>query len=179
MQALLVFKGEVFNGLKADSLTEDDLLYAQDHLRILSGFYGVLRPLDLMQPYRLEIGTNLKNKRGKNLYEFWGDKITKAIGEALDASGSRVLINLASNEYFKSIDTKKLDAEIITPAFKDSKDGTYKFITLYGKNARGMMTRFILKNRPEDAESLKLFDEDGYFYNEQLSKENKWVFTRG
>lgn len=178
-QALLVFKGEVFNGLKADTLTEDELIYAQDHLCILSGLYGMLRPLDLMQPYRLEMGTKLKNKKGEDLYEFWGDKITKAVSKAIEKSGSRILVNLASNEYFKSIDTKKLDAEIITPTFKDYKNGTYKFITVYGKNARGMMTRWIIKNRPKDAESLKHFEEDGYYYNDELSKGNRWVFTRG
>jgi uncharacterized protein len=177
--ALLVFNGEVYNGLKAETLSEDDLIYAQDHLRILSGLYGALRPLDLMQPYRLEMGTKLKAKRKNDLYHFWSSKITTHIKSHLESTGQKYLINLASDEYFKSIDASKLRAEIITPIFKDFSGGTYKFITVYGKKARGMMARYIIQNRIENAEQLKLFDEEGYFFNEWLSKGNEWIFTRG
>lgn len=178
-QALLVFKGEVYNGLKAESLTEADLLYAQDHLRILSGLYGVLRPLDLMQPYRLEMGTNLKVNRKKDMYHFWGDKLTGHLNELLEGTDQKYIINLASDEYFNAIDPGKLNAEIIKPVFKDNSNGTYKFITVYGKKARGLMARFIIKNRIEKAEKMKLFDEEGYYYNDQLTSGNTWVFTRG
>lgn len=178
-QALLTFKGEVFNGLKAETLTEPELQFAQEHLRILSGLYGVLRPLDLIQPYRLEMGTKLKVRRKNNLYEFWGDILTKNINKLLQSTQQKYIINLASTEYFKALNQKKLNAEIITPTFKDYKNGTYKFLTVYGKKARGMMARFIINNRIEDIENIKLFDEDGYYYNDKLSKGNNWVFTRG
>jgi len=178
-QAILVFKGEVYNGLKADTLTESDLEYSQNHLRILSGLYGALRPLDLMQPYRLEMGTKLKVKTKKDLYQYWGLKLTEHVNALMESTNQKYLINLASNEYFKSLDPKKLKAEIITPTFKDYKNGTYKFLTVYGKKARGMMARFIIKNRIEEVEKLKLFEEDGYYYNDQLSQGNNWVFTRG
>lgn len=178
-QAVLVFKGEVYNGLNADLLTKDDLNYAQDHLRILSGLYGVLRPLDLMQPYRLEMGIKLKTKKGIDLYTYWGDQITEAINSTLDATGQKYLINLASDEYFKVLNKEKLKAEIVTPAFKDYKNGSYKFMTVYGKKARGMMARFILRKRLTDVEQIKLFEEDGYYFNEQMSEEKTWVFTRG
>jgi uncharacterized protein len=178
-RALLVFNGEVYNGLLASTLPEADLIYAQDHLRILSGLYGALRPLDLMQPYRLEMGTKLKVKRKTDLYKFWGTKITEHLREVMESTGQQYLINLASNEYFKSIDTSKLPASVITPVFKDFSGGTYKFLTVYGKKARGMMARYIIQNRIENAEQLKLFDAEGYFFNEQLSKGNEWVFTRG
>jgi hypothetical protein len=178
-QALLVFKGEVFTGLKAEDLNNDDLEFSQDHLRILSGLYGVLRPLDLIQPYRLEIGTKLKTGKAKDLYQFWGNKITNSINMALKDTDQNVIINLASNEYFNSIDRKKLNAEVYTPTFKDYSNGTYKFLTVYGKRARGMMARFIIKNRITDVEKLKLFEEDGYYYNDNLSEGRNWVFTRG
>lgn len=178
-QALLVFKGEVYNGIKADTFSEDDLLFAQDRMRILSGLYGALRPLDLMQPYRLEMGTKMKVGRKKDLYHFWGDKITDHVRQLMQSMQQKVLVNLASNEYFKSIDTSKLDARVITPVFKDYKNGVYKFITVYGKNARGMLSRFIIKNRITDVENLKLFDEAGYYYNDRMSEGDQWVFTRG
>jgi len=178
-QALLVFKGEVFTGLNSEDLSSDDLQFSQDHLRILSGLYGVLRPLDLIQAYRLEMGTKLKTRRGKNLYQFWGNKITNSINTALKNSGQNILVNLASNEYFNSIDKKKLDAEVYTPTFKDYKNGTYKFLTVYCKRARGMMTQFIIKNKITEVEKLKLFDDDGYYYNDNLSEVRNWVFTRG
>ena len=177
--ALLVFKGEVYTGLKAEELNADDLHFSQNHLRILSGLYGVLRPLDLIQPYRLEMGTKLKTLKGKDLYQFWGNKITESINRALKETGQNIIVNLASNEYFNSIDKAKLDADIITPTFKDFSNGQYKFLTVYGKRARGMMTRFIIRNRIVEADSLKLFDEDGYYYNDKMSIGKNLVFTRG
>ncbi len=177
--AILQFKGEVYNGLKAETLSASDLEFSQHHIRILSGMYGVLRPLDLIQPYRLEIGTPLKVKRKKNLYHFWGSKPTIHINKLLEETNQRFIINLASDEYFKALDTKNLNAEIIKPVFKDYKNGSYKFITVYGKKARGMITKFIITNRLKNVDEIKLFDEDGYFYNDQLSKGNEWVFTRG
>lgn len=178
-QALLVFKGEVYTGLEAQHLSTADLEFAQNHLRILSGFYGVLRPLDLIQPYRLEMGTRLKTRKGTDLYDFWGNKITKSIKKAMAESGGNLLINLASNEYFKSLDAKKLGAEIITPMFKDFHNGQYRFLTIYGKRARGMMTRFIIRHQISSAEDIKSFEEDGYIFHPGLSKGNEWVFTRG
>ncbi|MBE0640375.1 MAG: peroxide stress protein YaaA [Bacteroidales bacterium] len=178
-QALLVFNGEVYNGLKAGTLTPDELDYAQNHLLILSGLYGALRPLDLIQPYRLEMGTKLKIGRKNDLYAFWGDQITGFINETLKNTGQKYVINLASDEYFDVIRTEKLNAEIITPQFKDFSNGSYKFITVFGKKARGMMARFIIQKKVEEVEQLKLFDEEGYYFNENLSKGNTWVFTRG
>jgi len=177
-RAILMFKGEVFNGLKADTLKEEDLLYAQDHLRVISGLYGVLRPLDLIQPYRLEMGTALKTGKFNNLYDFWGSKITDNIHEALDNQKQQVLVNLASDEYFNAIDTDKLNARIIKCQFKEERDGKLKFITIYGKKARGLMTRHILQNRIEDPENLKAFDEEGYFFSEEHSSENMFMFVR-
>lgn len=178
-QALFAFKGDVYVGLDAASLNEKEILYAQDHLRILSGLYGVLRPLDLMQPYRLEMGTKLKIRRDNNLYAFWGECLTNKINESLKAQGDSILINLASNEYFKSLDKKKLKAEIITPVFKDFKNGEYKMISFFAKKARGLMSRFILKNELTKIDDLKHFDEDGYFYSESESNSNQLVFLRG
>jgi uncharacterized protein len=178
-QALLVFKGEVYNGLKAETFTSGDLAYAQEHLLILSGLYGALRPLDLMQPYRLEMGTKLKNKKGKDLYAFWGDQITELVNKQMQNNGQKYLINLASEEYFSVLNKAKLNAEIITPQFKDFSNGSYKFLTVYGKKARGMMARFIITNQLEEVEKLKLFDAEGYFYNDQLSDGATLVFTRG
>lgn len=178
-QAVLAFHGEVYIGLDAPSLSEEKLKKAQKKLRILSGLYGVLKPLDLMQPYRLEMGTSLSIGRKKDLYTFWGDKITGKIQQAIDESGSKILINLASNEYFKSINSKKLDAEIIAPAFKDMKNGEYKIITFFAKKTRGLMTRFILENDLKHPDDLQAFDADGYNYNPRLSKPGKPVFTRG
>ena len=177
-QAVLAFKGDVYTGLDAESLSQDDLLWAQDHLRILSGLYGLLRPLDLMQPYRLEMGTKFANQGGANLYEFWGTRITDALNDCLSGEEAPVLVNLASNEYFKSVKPKKLAAEVITPVFKDWKGGKYKVISFYAKKARGMMTRFIIRNRLTDQEGLKQFDEAGYSYNAAMSSAKEWVFTR-
>lgn len=177
-QALLAFKGDVYTGLDADTLSEDELLYTQDHLRILSGLYGILRPLDLIQPYRLEMGTKLKTQDFNNLYEFWGDKLTTKINLALEDQGDNILINLASNEYFKALNKKKLKAEIITPVFKDFSNGEYKMISFFAKKARGLMSRFILENKLTNPEDLKHFESDGYFYSETESTSNQFVFLR-
>ena len=173
-QALLAFTGDVYQGLDAGSLSEADFAFAQQHLRILSGLYGLLKPLDLMQAYRLEMGTKLANSRGKNLYEFWGTVIT----DALNAQGSDVLVNLASNEYYKSVKAKQLNAQVVTPVFKDWKNGQYKIISFYAKKARGLMAAYIIKNRIEDVEQLKAFDVNGYYFSPESSKANEWVFLR-
>jgi len=177
-QAVLAFNGDVYQGMQANSLSEEKLELAQKRLRILSGLYGVLKPLDLIQPYRLEMGTDLKYYRSKNLYAFWNPILTKKINEAVSESGSSVLIYLASNEYFKSIDKKKLKAEIVTPEFKDNKDGKYKMISFFAKKARGLMTRFILENNITEIEDLQAFDSEGYIFNPRLSKPGKPLFTR-
>ncbi|MDE5420665.1 peroxide stress protein YaaA [Ancylomarina sp. DW003] len=177
-QAVLAFKGDVYTGLDAYSLSEKELQTAQMDLRILSGLYGVLRPLDLIQAYRLEMGKKLQTKKGDNLYEFWGDKITKEINKTLKEKDGKFLINLASNEYFKSVNKKKIKAEVITPVFKDLKNGQYKVISFFAKKARGLMTRFIIQNEITDPEHLKAFDSDGYIFNPQLSKNTELVFTR-
>jgi cytoplasmic iron level regulating protein YaaA (DUF328/UPF0246 family) len=173
-QALFAFKGDVYTGIDAASLSNNDLEFAQKNLRMLSGLYGVVRPLDLIQPYRLEMGTRLETTSGKNLYQFWGDKISKVLNE----DESEVLINLASNEYFKGIDKKALDARIIDIAFKEMKDGKLKIIGIHAKRARGMMVRFIIDNRIEDPEELKKFNLDKYEFDEGLSDEKTWVFCR-
>jgi len=177
-QAVLAFNGDVYTGLDAASFSKQDFDFAQQHMRILSGLYGLLRPLDLMQAYRLEMGTKLANSRGTNLYQFWGELITEELNAALAEQGDKVLINLASNEYFKSVKKKSLDAEIITPAFKDWKNGQYKMISFFAKKARGLMARYIIQNRLTNVEQLKSFDLGGYQYNGDLSKGNDWVFTR-
>jgi len=177
--ALLVFKGEVFVGINAENFNVEDLQYAQDHLRILSGLYGVLRPLDAIFPYRLEMGTKYSTEKFKHLYDFWGMKIHNKVQQDLDNQGDKILINLASNEYYKAVKSSKLNAEIITPQFKDFKNGQYKMISFYAKKARGLMTNFILKNRITNPDELKLFDMEGYEFNVQLTEGNNWVFTRG
>ncbi|WP_237067910.1 peroxide stress protein YaaA [Microbulbifer guangxiensis] len=176
--ALLAFKGDVYTGLEAETMGKRDFAYAQKHLRMLSGLYGLLRPLDLMQPYRLEMGTRFANARGKNLYEFWGDTLTEALNQQLQSLKSRELVNLASNEYFKAVKPKLLEAEIITPHFRDLKNGEYKMISFFAKKARGMMSRWAIDKRVKKAEELKGFDGGGYAYNASLSKGNDWVFTR-
>ncbi len=177
-QALLAFKGDVYTGIDTSTFSEKDFLRSQTDLRILSGLYGVLKPMDLIQAYRLEMGKKIKTGRGDNLYQFWGESITKSINQSLTENGHRHLINLASNEYFKSIVKKKIKAEIITPSFKDLKNGEYKMISFFAKKARGLMTRFIIQNKITDSEELKAFDLDGYMYNPTLSKEKEPVFTR-
>ena len=178
-QALFAFRGEVYLGLDADSLLPSEIDAAQKQLRILSGLYGVLRPLDLMHPYRFEMGTQIAIGKYHNLYEFWQKKITTKIRKELDTSGSNLLVNLASVEYFKAIDTKKLKAEIVTPEFKEGKNGTYQMVSFFAKKARGMMTRFILQNGITSENELTAFDSEGYCYNNTLSKPGRPVFTRG
>lgn len=177
-QAVLAFNGEVYNGLNAKELTEENLNYAQNHLRILSGLHGILRPLDLIQAYRLEMGTELEVGKHENLYTFWNNKIHNHLKEELVSEQNPVLINLASNEYSKVTKLKKLKARVITPVFYQLKGDEYKMIVVYAKKARGMMTRYIIKNRIDDPEQLKLFDAEGYFYNENISDDKKWVFCR-
>ncbi len=177
-QAALAFKGDVYTGLNAEQFKAGDFSFAQQHLRILSGLYGLLRPLDLIQPYRLEMGTKLANPRGDNLYQFWGEQLTQAINEQLSTLKHPVVVNLASNEYFKSVQPKQLSAPLVTPVFKDWKNGQYKIISFYAKKARGLMAAYAIHHRIKDAEALKQFDAEGYVYNETLSKGAQWVFTR-
>ena len=177
-QAILAFDGEVFNGLNAKTLNEKDLLFANDHVRILSGLYGVLRPLDSILPYRLEMGTRLENQRGKSLYDFWKEIIPPEIKQLTEADGEAVLINLASNEYFNSIRPQDFPHRVITPVFKEDDGNELRNVTIYAKKARGMMLRFILKNKIKDPEHLKAFDMDKYYYSEDFSTENEWYFIR-
>ncbi|QLC73980.1 peroxide stress protein YaaA [Pseudomonas sp. LPB0260] len=177
-QALLAFKGDVYTGLDAESFNEEDFDFAQRHLRMLSGLYGVLRPLDLMQPYRLEMGTKLANPRGKDLYAFWGERISGWLNEALAAQGDQVLLNLASTEYFGAVKRKVLDARIIDTEFKDLKNGQYKIISFYAKKARGLMARYVIKERLSDPEGLKDFNCQGYRFAAEQSKADKLVFLR-
>lgn len=177
-QALLAFKGDVYTGLDAESFGEDDFDFAQQHLRMLSGLYGVLRPLDLMQPYRLEMGTKLANARGKDLYAFWGERISGWLNDALAAQGDDTLLNLASNEYFGAIKRKALKARIIDTEFRDLKNGQYKIISFYAKKARGLMARYVIQNRLRNPEDLKDFDLAGYSYAQAQSTLDKLVFLR-
>ncbi|MEI8113610.1 MAG: peroxide stress protein YaaA [Bacteroidia bacterium] len=177
-QAVLMFNGDVYQGMKAETFTPAEFDVAQQHLRILSGVYGLLKPLDLIQPYRLEMGTSISIARKKNLYDFWKTKITTKLNQELAETGQKELINLASNEYFSAIDTKKIKARIITPAFKEHKDGQYQMVSFFAKKARGLMSRFIIQNQISDPEEMKAFDLDGYYFNNQLSKGDNWVFTR-
>jgi len=177
-QAVLAFKGDVYQGLDAESFSEEDFAYAQDHLRILSGLYGALRPLDLIQPYRLEMGTKLKNQAGHNLYDFWGDDITKKLNQQLKKAKSDTLLNLASNEYFKSVNKKELKAEIVTPVFKDWKNGKYKMISFFAKKARGQMSAWVIQNQVEKVADLKKYKVAGYKYSAKESEPNGPVFLR-
>ena len=177
-QAILTFKGDVYVGLDAESLSKSELDFAQQHLSILSGLYGVLRPLDLMQAYRLEMGTRFENTRGNNLYAFWGDKITQQLNKQLKKNKSQTLVNLASTEYFKSVDISSLNADVVTPIFKDEKNGVYKIISFYAKKARGLMAAYAIKNGITDAKGLKRFTVDGYAYKADQSNDKEWVFTR-
>ncbi|UYF99542.1 MULTISPECIES: peroxide stress protein YaaA [unclassified Halomonas] len=176
--AAQAFQGDVYTGLEAESFSETDNRFAQKHLRILSGLYGLLRPLDLIQAYRLEMGTKLPNAAGKDLYAYWKPILTPALAEAIDESGSNVLVNLASNEYFKAVDAKKLDAEIVTPVFKDEKNGSYKIISFYAKKARGLMSAWIIREQVNSPEALKAFDVAGYGFDKAASNERELVFTR-
>ncbi|QHM73956.1 peroxide stress protein YaaA [Mixta intestinalis] len=177
-QAILAFKGDVYTGLSAENFSEADFDFAQQHLRMLSGLYGVLRPLDLMQPYRLEMGTKLANPHGKDLYSFWGDTLTQALNEALAAQEDDVLINLASDEYFKAVQPKHIHGRIVKPIFLDEKNGKFKVISFYAKKARGLMCRYIIKNRLTEAAQLTNFDLDGYFFDEANSHGDELVFKR-
>lgn len=176
-QAVLAFNGDVYTGLAAQEFSTSEFEFAQKHLRILSGLYGILRPLDLMQPYRLEMGTRFENKRGKDLYQFWGDIITNALNEELE-SGDGVLVNLASNEYFRSVRKKQLKARVVTPQFKDWKNGQYKMISFYAKKARGLMARYAITNGITQADDLKGFDLAGYRFSEDQSSADNWTFLR-
>jgi hypothetical protein len=177
-QALLAFKGDVYSGIDAESFSTQDLKFAQKHLRILSGLYGVLRPLDLIQAYRLEMGTSLENKQSKGLYEFWASKLTDQINQDLQASKSKHLINLASKEYFKSLQADDINAEIIVPVFKDYKNGRFKIISFFAKKARGQMSAYIIRNRLKDPQELKAFNVDGYKFYKSESNKSNWVFQR-
>ncbi|PIE39643.1 MAG: peroxide stress protein YaaA [Gammaproteobacteria bacterium] len=177
-QALFAFKGDVYTGLDAYTLDKDALGFAQQHLRMLSGLYGVLRPLDLMQPYRLEMGLKFANSGGKNLYEFWGEHITAALNKQLKKIGSPVLLNLASNEYFKAVKPKLLNAEVITPVFKDKKGDKYRVISFFAKKARGQMARYIAEREITDPAALKDYDVAGYYYSEADSSAREMVFLR-
>ncbi|WP_404397331.1 peroxide stress protein YaaA [Idiomarina loihiensis] len=176
--AMYAFNGDVYTGLDAASLNSEAIDTAQKQLRILSGLYGVLRPLDLMQPYRLEMGSKLDNPKGKNLYEYWGDTITQMLNDDLAELGSSTLVNLASNEYFSAVKPKALNADIITPVFKDEKNGQYKVISFYAKKARGLMARFTLNQKPKSVSDLKEFDANGYSFNEAMSSDKQLVFCR-
>lgn len=177
-QAILAFKGDVYTGLDAQTLSNADFEYAQQHLRILSGLYGVLRPLDLMQPYRLEMGTKLDNARGKNLYEFWGSRITDSLNTCLAENKATVLLNLASNEYFKAVQPKQINATLINVDFKDLKNGQYKIISFYAKKARGIMARYVIQHKIDSVDALKDFSEQGYYYSAEQSKPEHLVFLR-
>jgi cytoplasmic iron level regulating protein YaaA (DUF328/UPF0246 family) len=177
-QAVMSFDGDVYTGLDVRSLKPKALDYVQDHVRILSGLYGVLRPLDQMHPYRLEMGTKLANARGKDLYAFWGETVTGALNEALAANGATALVNLASEEYFRSVKPKLLDVPVITPVFEDWKNGKYKIISFFAKRARGMMARYAAEKGITDPAKLKKFAVDGYAFDKAVSTEREWVFRR-
>ena len=174
-QAILAFKGDVYNGIDAPSLSTEDLNFAQDKVRMLSGLYGVIRPLDLIQPYRLEMGTKLSNDKGKDLYEYWGSDISNVLND----DESELIINLASNEYFKAIDKKSLNAKILDIVFKEKKGDSYKVIGIYAKRARGLMVNFIIRNRLDTPSGLQDFSDEGYRFDKDLSDDSTWVYLRG
>ncbi len=176
--SLLAFQGDVYKGLDAGSLSEGDLGWAQDHLRILSGFYGMLRPLDLMQPYRLEMGTRLSNTRGKNLYDFWGNRLADALNVELAEDSAPVILNLASGEYFRAVPRKRLEPRLISADFKEIRDGKLRVISFFAKRARGLMARFLVRHRIDEPEGLKDFAEEGYGFRSDLSADDRLVFTR-
>ncbi|WP_292042416.1 MULTISPECIES: peroxide stress protein YaaA [unclassified Brevundimonas] len=178
LQAVFAFAGDVYEGLKAREMSETDLMWAQDHLRILSGFYGLLRPLDGMLPYRLEMGTKLKTPRGNTLYDFWGERISERLNEDAQGHTEQTLINLASQEYFGAVDARALKLNVVTPHFKERKDGVDRIISFHAKKARGAMTRYIIENRLEKAEDIKIFDLDGYRFDAAGSTEFDWIFIR-
>lgn len=176
--SLLAFKGDVYLGLDAQTLSKRDFTWAQKRLRVLSGLYGLLRPLDRIHPYRLEMGTALRNTAGKDLYEFWGGKVTQALNEALSGQRSQVLINLASNEYYKVVQAQNIDGRIVTINFKEWRRDAYRFVSFSAKKARGLMARYMIDQRAERADDLKAFDVEGYAFNEELSSRDEWIFTR-
>ena len=177
-QAIMAFNGDVYAGFEARSLQPGQLDYAQSRVRILSGLYGLLRPLDLIHPHRLEMGTRLSTARGKDLYAFWGDTITNALNRTAGEQGAKVLVNLASEEYFKSVRPRQLTVPVITPVFEDWKSGKYKIISFYAKRARGMLARYAAVNQIRDPQQLKQFDVDGYAYVPEASNDSSWVFRR-
>ena len=177
-QAIFAFKGDVYSGIEIEKYTEADLVYAQTHLRILSGLYGCLRPLDLIQPYRLEMKTKLHNVRGENLYQFWGDRITDELNKELDKQKQPVLVNLASNEYFKSVKPRQLKGRLLNINFKETKHGKTRVVAIFAKRARGMMTDYILRNRIEKPEDIKKFKMGGYRFRKELSDDRQWTFER-
>ena len=177
-QAVLAFNGDVYDGLSASDFSAAEFTYAQAHLRILSGLYGVLKPLDLMQPYRLEMGTRLATAKARDLYGFWGGTVTKALNELLVQESEPVLVNLASEEYFKVVQPAKVKARIVTPVFEEWKSGQYKIISFFAKKARGMMVRYAVKQQIDDVEALKEFDAEGYAFDPRASKGDTWMFRR-
>lgn len=177
-QAILAFDGDVYDGLNAKSLSANQLVWADEHLCILSGLYGALRPLDLLQPYRLEMGTTLPNENGKNLYEFWGDTVSKYLNKLQKLDKNPVVINLASQEYFKVVDKKALKARVIECVFEEHKNGAYKVISFTAKRARGMMARFAIEQQISEPEKLKAFKTDGYAFTKAASNDDRWVFRR-
>ncbi len=174
-QAIIAFRGDVYEGLDVETLTDDEIMFAQSHLRIISGFYGVLRPLDLIQPYRLEMKTPLKTARGKNLYEFWGKFLTDYFNTRF---ADTLFINLASNEYSKAVINRHFKLQFITPIFREEKNGNLKTVAIFAKKARGKMARYIIQNKLKQPSKLKLFEEDGYKFNEELSSQTEWIFVR-
>jgi cytoplasmic iron level regulating protein YaaA (DUF328/UPF0246 family) len=177
-QAIFAFKGDVYSGIDTDTFTADDFDYAQNHLRILSGLYGCLRPLDLIQPYRLEMKTRLKNPRGENLYQFWGDSITASLNKALKKQQEPVLVNLASNEYFRSVKPKLLEGRLLHINFKETKQGKTRVVAIFAKRARGMMADYIIRNRIESPAAIKKFKQGGYRFSKELSDDKQWTFER-
>ena len=178
LQAAIAFAGDVYQGLDARSLDAEAMAFAQDHLRILSGLYGVLRPLDRLQPYRLEMGTRLKTRRGATLYDFWGDRISRQLNADAEGHADPTLVNLASQEYFGAVDAKALTLAVVTPQFREIRDGESRIISFFAKKARGSMARYAVDQRIERAEDLKAFDRDGYRFNASASTETDWIFTR-
>lgn len=177
-QAILAYQGDAYRGLDAGSLSREDLLWSQEHLRILSGLYGILRPLDLIMPYRLEFATKFEAGQYKDLYSFWNKEINRSLRDLENTEGSHILVNLASAEYYRAIDLASTTFSVITPVFKEFRDGEYRFFSMFGKRARGLMTRYIIERRISDPEEMKLFDMEGYAFSEPLSSEREWVFTR-
>lgn len=176
--ALLAFKGDIYSGLDVENYQRGDFEFAQQHVRILSGLYGLLRPLDLIQPYRLEMATNLVTPRGKNMYQFWGTKVQASVRALLKQERSGAVVNLCSAEYFKAIKPGLSDITVVTPVFKEYRDGAYRFVTLYAKKARGMMCNYIIQNRLTGVDELKSFDVAGYRFNKTISSDDQWAFTR-